>query len=227
MTIGYVVAVKGATSAYTSDAAPQQPRYAGRWTPPDPRYRDPHQCLQGPGRGRRPRRPENGDLATRRPRPTPTTRPRRCAPDSSPCVSARQTATSPAADDGQPPQAWLLAEWPTGAEEPTDYVDLHPRPGHTSRNSCAWPKSAARIEHDYRRTENRTRTRSLRGTLLDRLAPPRHPRHRRPPIPHHPAANRPKSHGQDSTLYGLVRKLQRALAHWIGTCPLCHHTFPT
>lgn len=25
------------------------------------------------------------------------------------------------ADDGSLPEAWLLAEWPTGAEEPTDY----------------------------------------------------------------------------------------------------------
>ncbi|WP_147289114.1 hypothetical protein [Nocardia mexicana] len=28
-------------------------------------------------------------------------------------------------------------------------------------------------------------------------------------------------------LYGIIRKIQRALAFWIGTCPLCHHSFPT
>ena len=32
--IGYVVAVKGATSAYTGDAAPQTAPYAGRGRPP-------------------------------------------------------------------------------------------------------------------------------------------------------------------------------------------------
>ena len=37
----------------------------------------------------------------------------------------------------------------------------------------------------------------------------------------------PKASGQGKLLYSIVRKLQRALAHWIITCPLCHHTFPT
>ena len=44
--IGYVVAVKGATSAYSADAAPQTAPYAGRGRPPTPRYRDPHQSCR-------------------------------------------------------------------------------------------------------------------------------------------------------------------------------------
>ena len=44
--IGYVVAVKGATSAYTSDAAPHTAPYASRVRPPTPRYRDPHQSCR-------------------------------------------------------------------------------------------------------------------------------------------------------------------------------------
>ena len=55
--IGYVVAVKGATSAYPGDAVPETAPCAGRGRRPAPRYADPHRLLQGPGRGRRTRRP--------------------------------------------------------------------------------------------------------------------------------------------------------------------------
>ncbi|VBA62338.1 hypothetical protein LAUMK41_05729 [Mycobacterium attenuatum] len=44
--IGYVVAVKGATSAYPGDAMPETAPYAGRGRPPTPRYRDPHQSCR-------------------------------------------------------------------------------------------------------------------------------------------------------------------------------------
>ena len=47
--IGYVVAVKGATSAYTSDAAPQTAPYAGRGRPRTARYRDAHQSCRDLG----------------------------------------------------------------------------------------------------------------------------------------------------------------------------------
>ena len=41
--IGYVVAVKGATSAYAGDAAPVTAPYAGRGRPPDPALPGPAQ----------------------------------------------------------------------------------------------------------------------------------------------------------------------------------------
>ncbi|HEX9834358.1 MAG TPA: transposase, partial [Mycobacterium sp.] len=44
--IGYVVAVKGATSAYSADAVPETAPYAGRGRPPTRRYRDPHQSCR-------------------------------------------------------------------------------------------------------------------------------------------------------------------------------------
>jgi SRSO17 transposase len=44
--ISYVVAVKGATSAYPGDATPETAPYAGRGRPPTPRYRDLHQSCR-------------------------------------------------------------------------------------------------------------------------------------------------------------------------------------
>lgn len=54
-----------------------------------------------------------------------------------------------------------------------------------------------------------------------RLAPPRHPRHRRAPVHHH-AATRPKSGCAGLTLYKVIRELQRLLATWTGACLTCH-----
>lgn len=41
------------------------------------------------------------------------------------------------------------------------------------------------------------------------------------------AADRPKNDRADLNLYLVVGKLQRVLVYWSGTCPTCHHTFPT
>jgi hypothetical protein len=116
--IGYVVAVKGATSAYPGDATPETTPYPGRGRRPIPRYRDPHQSCR--------------DLAV--------------------------AADAPPAKQG--------------------------------RSWTGWHHHATLAVH------------------------------------HHPAADQPKSQWAGLTLYGIVRELQRALAHWIGACPLCHHSFP-
>jgi len=63
--IGYVVAVKGATSAYPADATPQRVPYTGRGRPFDAALPRPAFLLQRPRRSRRPRRLQNGDLAPR------------------------------------------------------------------------------------------------------------------------------------------------------------------
>src|SRR3954469_4630746 len=68
--------------------------------------------------------------------------------------------------------------------------------------------------------ENRPRPGPLRGPHLDRLAPPRHPGHRRPAVPHQPA-QRPKSACAGLTLYAVLRDLQALLAPWTGTCTVC------
>jgi hypothetical protein len=44
-------------------------------------------------------------------------------------------------DDGTLPEAWLLAEWPTGADEPTDYLICILGPTRPWANWCAWPRS--------------------------------------------------------------------------------------
>ncbi|CDZ87536.1 hypothetical protein RHRU231_30064 [Rhodococcus ruber] len=104
---------------------------------------------------------------------------------------------------------------------------VHPARGHTPAGVGASGQDPLAHRARLSGTENRPRPRPFRGPLLARLAPPCHPGHRRASVPDHPAADRPKSVRAGLTLYGLVRELQRTLAYWIGTCPTCHHTFPT
>jgi hypothetical protein len=60
----------------------------------------------------------------------------------------------PRAADGSLPECWLLAEWPTGAPEPTDYwlstlpVDIR------LRDLVRLAKMQWRIEHDYRQLKD-------------------------------------------------------------------------
>jgi len=76
-------------------------------------------------------------------------------------------------------------------------------------------------------TENRCRTWPFRGPQLDRLAPPRHPGHRRPCLPDLATTHQPKSSWEGLTLYALLGILQPFLAYWIGVCPTCHARYPT
>ena len=98
---------------------PDRP-YAGRGRPPTPRYRDPHQSCR--------------DLAVAAGRAalkTVTWRHGTKTDPDNPAAAMRSRFLAlrirPAnrditpADDGSLPEAWLLAEWPTGAKEPTDY----------------------------------------------------------------------------------------------------------
>jgi hypothetical protein len=70
------------------------------------------------------------------------------------------------------------------------------------------------------RTEDRPGPGPLRGPHQDRLAPPRHPGHRRPAV-RHPAAHRPKSGCAGLTLHAVLRELQALLTTWTGTCIVC------
>ncbi|MEU5324604.1 GAP family protein [Streptomyces sp. NPDC021056] len=60
------------------------------------------------------------------------------------------------------------------------------------------------------------------------MAPPRHPRLRRPRFLH-PATTgtRPKRRRAGLSLYQVVRDLQTLLATWTGACPTCHRDIPT
>jgi SRSO17 transposase len=56
----------------------------------------------------------------------------------------------PRGGDGSLPQCWLIAEWPAGAAEPTDYW-LSNLPVDTGlRELVGLAKIRWRIEHDYR-----------------------------------------------------------------------------
>lgn len=147
--ISYVVAIKGATSAYSADAVPQTAPYAGRGRPPTPRYPDPHQSCR--------------DLAVAAGRAalkTVTWRHGTKTDPDNPAAAMRSRFLAlrirPAnrditpADDGSLPEAWLLAEWPTSAEEPTDYWISTLDPDTPLKKLVRLAKIRWRIEHDYR-----------------------------------------------------------------------------
>lgn len=66
----------------------------------------------------------------------------------------------------------------------------------------------------------------LRRTILARLAPPRHPRDRRPCLPHRTAPV-PKSSRAGLTLYQILGTLQNTLRCWTGICTTCHQPLPS
>jgi SRSO17 transposase len=147
--ISYVVAVKGATSAYPFDAEPETTPYVGRGRPPVPRYRDPHQSCR--------------DLvmaAGRAALKTVTWRHGTKTDPDNPAAAMRSrflaVAIRPAnrdiapAHDGSLPQAWLLAEWAAGADEPTDYWISTLGPDTPLKELVRLAKIRWRIEHDYR-----------------------------------------------------------------------------
>ncbi|WP_367620986.1 IS3 family transposase [Streptomyces olivoreticuli] len=60
------------------------------------------------------------------------------------------------------------------------------------------------------------------------MAPPRHPRLRRPRLLHPPETGPgPKRNGAGLSLYRIVRELQTLPATWTGACPTCHRDIPT
>jgi SRSO17 transposase len=147
--IGYVVAVKGATSAYPGHAAPQIAPYAGRGRPPTPRYRDPHQScrdlVMAAGRGSGKTVTWRHGTKTDPDNPAAAMRSRFLALRIRP---ANRDITP--ADDGSLPQAGLLAEWPTGADEPSDYWISTLGPDTPLKELVRLAKIRWRIEHDYR-----------------------------------------------------------------------------
>ncbi|WP_219420526.1 IS701 family transposase, partial [Pseudonocardia nigra] len=147
--LSYVVAVKPTTSAYPVDAVPVTPPYAGRGRPPTPRYRDDPTNLAGLAivAGRRALRRitwRHGSRKNAR-NPTAAMRSRFLALRVRP--ANRDIPRNP---DGTLPECWLLAEWPPGKAEPTDYW-LSNLPADTPlRDLVRLAKIRWRIEHDYR-----------------------------------------------------------------------------
>jgi SRSO17 transposase len=141
--IGYVLDVKGSTSALPKSAAPERPARSGRGRPPTARYRRPFHSLAGLARAAGSdacvevgwREGTRGPLASRflalRVRPA-NVKLRRADPD------------------GELPLCWLLAEWPPGKEEPTDFW-LSNLPEDTPiERLVSLAKLRWRVEQDYR-----------------------------------------------------------------------------
>src|SRR6266581_4577019 len=102
------------------------------------------------------------------------------------------------------------------ADKPTDYW-LSDLPEATPvAELVRLAKIRWRTGHDYRELK----TGPLRGPLVHRLAPPRHPGRPRPGLLHHDQ-DRPKSPCAGMTLYQVLRELQIVLALILGACPLC------
>ena len=205
----YVVQVQGVLSAHAADAVPEVPPYSGRGRPPRPRYRTKPVALRehvlAAGRAVRltwrkgSRGPLTSFFVALRVRP------------------AGHRQADRRAADGSLPAVWLLAEWPPEEPEPTDYW-LSTLPEDTDLAELVrLAKIRWRIEHDYRELKDRARPGPLRGPHLRRLAPPRHPGHRRSVV-HHPAADQPKSGCAGLSLYAVLHELQALLATWTGTC---------
>ena len=141
--IGYIVQVKSTTSVHPADAAFEFPTYSGRGRPPvRASYRTaplqaqdlvaalPADAFEHVSGRQGSRGMMAGRFAAVRVRP-----------------AGRNLPRDP---DGSLPEAWLLAEWPEGAEAPTDYW-LSTLPGTTpTAELVRLGKIRWRIEHDYR-----------------------------------------------------------------------------
>ena len=141
--LSYVVQVQGATSAFCEQERPEVSAYAGTGRPPQSRYRGKPSSLKalalaaGAKRARHVswREGTRGKLRSRflalRVRPAN--------------VKLRR-----AADGGELPLRWLIAEWPPGAPEPVKYW-LSNLPADTPlKRLVQLAKLRWRIEHDYR-----------------------------------------------------------------------------
>ena len=145
----YVLAVKATTSAYRADATPTTPDYGGTGRRPVPRYRDDPTNLTtlaiAAGRGKL--RRITWRHGTRRNPRNPT------AAMASRFLALRVRPANrdiPRHADGTLPECWLIAEWPPGKPEPTDYW-LSTLPIETPlRELVRLAKIRWRIEHDYR-----------------------------------------------------------------------------
>jgi SRSO17 transposase len=147
--LSYVVAVKATTSAYAADAQPLTPPYRGRGRPPVPGYPEPASTLVALAlqAGRGALRRVTWRHGTRRSVGNPT------AAMTSRFLALRVRPANrniPRGVDDTVAQCWLIAQWPPGKPEPTDYW-LSNLPADTPlRELVRLAKIRWRIEHDYR-----------------------------------------------------------------------------
>jgi SRSO17 transposase len=147
--IPYAVQVKAGTSVYPASVSPERPAWSGRGRPPAARYRQQPSSLKALvlAAGKRAatgiswRQGSRGRMHSRfialRVRPAN--------------VELRRAAH---VADREIEVCWLLAEWPSDADAPTDYW-LSTLPADTPlRELVRVAKARWRIEHDYRELKN-------------------------------------------------------------------------
>lgn len=146
--IGYIVQVKAGTSAYPPDVEPEQRPWKGRGRPPVPRYRAAPCSLRELAM----QAADTAVEATWRQGSRGPMRSRFVALQVRPAnIQLRRAAANA---QTELPLRWLLAEWPAGAAEPTDYwlsslSEEMPLAELVRLATLRW-----RIEHDYRELKN-------------------------------------------------------------------------
>jgi SRSO17 transposase len=145
----YVLAVSPTATAHPADAVPVTPAYRGHGRPPTPCYPDNPVNLKSlvTAAGRSTGRFVVWRHGSRKTpgNPTASMRSRFLALRVRPA-----NRNIPRDQDGSLPECWLLAEWPPGQPEPTDYW-LSTLPSDIRlRDLVRLAKIRWRIEHDYR-----------------------------------------------------------------------------
>ncbi len=147
--LAYAVAVKGTTSAHLGDAVPERPPYPGRCRPPVHAYPAPpaplRQLALNPGRSALRTVTWRDGSRTTKSNPRAEMHSRLLALRVRP--ANRQIRRH---SDGSLPECWMLAEWPPGPAEPTDYWLSTLSAGLPLRDLVHTAKIRWRIEHDYR-----------------------------------------------------------------------------
>src|SRR4051812_33660668 len=108
----------------------------------------------------------------------------------------------------------------TGGGPADPLLALLPARGHPAGRAGAAGQDPLADRARLPRAEDRPGPGPLRGPDLGRLAPARHPGHRRPAV-RHPVADQPKSGCAGLSLYAVLHELQALLATWTGTCTVC------
>jgi SRSO17 transposase len=145
----YVLAVTPTATAHPADTEPVTPAYRGTGRPPLPRYPDKPVDLRTlvMQAGRAAGRYVIWRHGSRATPDNPTARMR------SRFLALRIRPANrhiPRHNDGSLPECWLIAEWPPGAPEPTDYWLSTLPPDTALRELVRLAKMRWRIEHDYR-----------------------------------------------------------------------------
>ena len=141
--LSYVLDVKGSTSAISEDAVPQQPSYSGAGRPPGARYRPPFATLAELALAA-------GDAAAEEVCWREGTRGSMNSRFLALRVRPANVKLRRADPGGELPVCWLLVEWPTGKDAPSDYW-LSNLPADTPlERLVGLAKLRWRIEQDYR-----------------------------------------------------------------------------